>query len=620
MRDSLLIERTKFLWNTVCYERIEIRNYAGHSVRVAVDVLFGSDFHDLFEVRGLKRQHRGFSAERIVTPDAVELLYEGLDEVTRCCSVTFAPAPKRLLAHRATWLVDISTASQQTFFVRVACEENGSKSRGDFFSSYRDAHRARRASTADIARVTSSNMHFDEVAARAVSDVYTLATRTEHGLYPYAGIPWFSTVFGRDGIITALLMLWIDPKIARGVLFSLAEMQAVENDAASDSQPGKILHEVRHGEMANLREVPFRRYYGSVDSTPLFLMLADMYFLRTGDRDTISRIWPNIEAALAWIDVYGDLDGDGFVEYFRETEHGLANQGWKDSYDAVFHADGSLARGPIALCEVQGYVFAAWNGVARLAIAFGNKELAARLQDRAEKLREKFEDAFWCEDLGTYALALDGAKRPCKVRSSNAGHTLFCGLPIPDRARMVAEGLMSRRGFSGWGIRTIAQGEPRYNPMSYHNGSVWPHDNALIALGFARYGMKLYAATLFDGIFAAASLQDLQRLPELFCGFARRPHRGPTAYPVACSPQAWAAASIFGLLAACINIEVAEESGIVRFTAPVLPHSLASLTIANLRVGNSRIDLALNRSEKVGVFAEVLGEDGSGTVSLQMRS
>jgi glycogen debranching enzyme len=345
-------------------------------------------------------------------------------------------------------------------------------------------------------------------------------------------------------------------------------------------------------------------------------MLAGDYFRRSGDRATIEAIWPNIKAALVWCDTYGDRDGDGFVEYERETENGLANQGWKDSHDSIFHAGGADAKGPIALVEVQAYVFAAKSGAAELAEVLGDAAMAERLRTEAEALRERFEQAFWCEDLGTYALALDGAKQPCRVRTSNAGHALFAGIASPERARRTAHTLMSEDSFCGWGIRTLARGEARYNPMSYHNGSVWPHDNALVALGFARYGLKREASAVFEGLFDASCYQELRRLPELFCGFLRRRRRGPTSYPVACSPQAWAAAAPFGLLKACLGLELCVEDDEVRLNDPVLPGFLGDVTLRSLRIGSSRLDLRLERHDYGSVTLHVLRRLGSAQVLL----
>lgn len=601
-RETIFIERTKFLWRASLFERLRVKNYGVVARRLRLEYSFTADFRDLFEVRGLTRPERGRMSARVTAPDRTEFRYCGLDKIGRRTRVGFIPTPCALDTDHASLDLDLGPGAEASIFVTITCEEDAASedvavapSTPDFFRAYRASRRNRRARTSDIATIESSSELFNEVACRSASDVYTLVTSTAHGPYPFAGIPWFSTIFGRDGIITAMFMLWVDASLARGVLRTLAATQAVEIDPKSDAQPGKILHELRHGEMANLGEVPFRRYYGSVDATPLFVMLAGMYLDATGDLTTISDIWPNIRAALHWIDTYGDSDGDGFVEYQAASGASLANQGWKDSQDSVFHADGSNAEGPIALCEVQGYVFAAKLSGARIAERLGHAELALGLTAQAEKLRLRFEKEFWDEELGTYVLALDGKKRPCRVRASNAGHALFTGIALPERARRVADNLMSRDGFSGWGIRTLAQGEPRYNPLSYHNGSVWPHDNALIASGFARYGLKAQAIRVFEGLYDAARHQELRRLPELFCGLMRRPRREPTPYPVACSPQAWAAAAIYAVLGACLGLERAHAENEIRFRDPVMPEFMDEVVLRNVHLGESRADLQMHR-------------------------
>lgn len=608
-RDAIAIERTKFLWNAVCYERVGLRNFDRIPHEFSLSISFEADFRDLFEVRGMKRSRRG-ETETEIGSGAARFAYRGLDDRVRRTVLRFKPEPYHLTKGFASFRFRLEPGERTSLLVTVACDLINDSERQippfsdapgippqDFAKAYQDARRDLRALTANISKVASSNAPFTDLIRRSTSDLYMLMTRGADGLYPYAGIPWFSTMFGRDGIITAMMLLWADPSVARGVLLQLARAQAAIIDPAADAQPGKILHERRSGEMANLGEVPFKFYYGSVDATPLFVMLAGQYFDRTGDLATVERLWANIEAALLWCDTFGDRDGDGFVEYFRETESGLANQGWKDSHDSIFHADGSLARGPIALVEVQAYVYAARRAGANIARALGLRDRADVLAQQASVLQERFDQAFWCEELGSYALALDGDKRPCRVRSSNAGHALFGGIALPERATRVARTLMSEGSFSGWGIRTLNVGEIRYNPMSYHNGSVWPHDNALIAIGFGAYGFKFEAARLFEALANVATYQEQQRLPELFCGFLRKPRRGPTAYPVACSPQAWAAAAPFAMLAACLGLQLPSEANEIKLVDPVLPSFLDDVIIRGLTLGTSQFDLRVHRHQ-----------------------
>lgn len=502
----------------------------------------------------------------------------------------------------------------------VSCElgEEPRQRRCTFDDVERNTRNALARLAEDECRIHTANEEFNDWLARSLADLRMLSTETPSGVYPFAGVPWYSTVFGRDGLITGLQTLWLNPRIARGVLDVLASSQAEAVDPERDAEPGKIVHEVRRGEMAALKEVPFGLYYGTVDATPLFVMLAGRYFDQTGDIDHLRQLWPHVERALAWIDEYGDKNGDGFVDYLRQSSRGLANQGWKDSYDSVSHSDGTLATGAIALCEVQGYVYDAKRRGARLARAVGKADLAERLEGQASTLRKRFNELFWCDDLGTYAIALDGERRPCRVRSSNAGHALFTGIATPERARRTAARLMAKDSFTGWGIRTLSRHEHRYNPMSYHNGSVWPHDTAIIGAGLASYGFRRQAGRLLEGLFDAALALDERRLPELFCGFRRRHGQGPTRYPVACLPQAWASGAVFMLLQACLGMSFRQEKPQIRFTQPMLPRFLPWIRIENLRVGDARVDLMLRRHPK-DVSINVLRSEGSVGVAVYLE-
>jgi glycogen debranching enzyme len=596
-KDTLHVGRTIFLWNATLYQRIAVTNHGERSLEMQLAFTFGSDFSDVFEVRGARRERCGASMASVADPQSVVLRYDGLDGKRRETRVVFDPKPAELSEGTARFQLKLKPGEILRIFIAIQCDYQEGQPLRRFLPALLSAHHEVKAAARNIATVETSNAVFNELLCRSLADLYMLTTRTPEGPYPYGGIPWYSTTFGRDGLITALQALWFDPRIARGVLNRLAAYQAKETDAFSDAQPGKILHEMRCGEMAALHEIPFGLYYGSVDSTPLFVLLAGLYFGRTADEQTLRVLWPAIEAALKWIDGPGDLDRDGFVEYHRQNEDGLINQGWKDSHDSIFHADGKLAEGPIALAEVQGYVYVAKRTLARCAERLGKHERAVALDNQASKLADQFERAFWCEDLGTYALALDGRKRPCRVRTSNAGQLLLSGMVDAGRARKVAENLLHPRFFSGWGIRTVALQEARYNPMSYHNGSVWPHDNALIALGLSRYGMKPEVERIFTGLFEAASYMDLRRLPELFCGFRRRHGRGPTLYPVACSPQAWASTTPFSLLQSCLGMELDPFANEIRLRGPALPAFLDHVLIRNLQVGSATADIAVQRAK-----------------------
>jgi glycogen debranching enzyme len=608
---TLHLALRKLLWQACCYQQLRIRNHGLEPVQTRLTLHVAADFVDIFEVSGMKRKRRGEDLPPEVGAGRVVLGYRGLDGVVRRTLLHIEPPPSRLSGSAAHIDLSLEPGQEVVYSVTAACE------RAPAAPVLLHFDEARARAEADLERYSAWSCHIrtssGQVNAwvnRALADLHMLTTELPIGPYPYAGVPWFNTPFGRDGIITALECLWLRPGLARGVLAYLAQTQATEVLPEQDAEPGKVLHETRDGEMAALKEIPFGRYYGSVDATPLFVLLAGAYFERTADLELVESLWPNIEAALRWIDDHGDRDRDGFVEYQRRSADGLVHQGWKDAADAVFHADGAPAVGPIALCEVQGYVYAARRAAAMLAAELGHIDRSLELTRQAEWLRLRFEEAFWCEELSTYALALDGDKRPCRVRTSNAGQCLFTGIASPERARRVARTLLAPDSFSGWGVRTVASSEARYNPMGFHTGSVWPHDNALIAWGLSRYGLGAEALRIWTGAFEAGRYFELQRMPELFCGFAQEPGEGPVLYPVACAPQAWSAASVFLLLQACLGLEINGLEAQVYFTRPRLPASVGELRIHNLEVAGATVDLLLVRHEhSVGV--DVLRREGS---------
>jgi len=610
-RGTLHVFRLQFLRRACCYAQVRLLNYSAVPASISVVIKFAADFADIFEVRGTKREHRGQRLPSEITADMALLAYRGLDRVVRRTRLEFEPKPTLINEQQACFELELRPGEERSLFGVVACEgETKTPCHVSFESAFSSLSAPIEEAKLQDCRISTSSDGFNAWLNRSSSDLRMLVEGNPEGPYPYAGVPWFSTVFGRDGIITALECLWMAPSFARGVLDYLAETQADSEIPEQDAEPGKILHEMRRGEMARTKEVPFARYYGSVDSTPLFVLLLGAYLDRTADVQFVKKIWPHAKRAMDWMDKYGDRDKDGFIEYEKRSERGLVQQGWKDSYDSVFLSDGRIADPPIALCEVQGYAYAAKSAAASVARTLGELELAEKLEKDAQLLRQRFEQAFWNDKLGTYVLALDGQKNQCAVRASNCGHALFCGIASEARAASVASALMDREMFSGWGVRTVGSSEPRYNPMSYHNGSIWPHDNAIIAAGFCRYGLQFAATAMLDGLYGASQHMELHQMPELFCGFHRRlDGSGPTLYPVACAPQAWAAGAVFLMLNAVLGIKVVPAEPAILLSRPWLPAAVSELRIDNLQVGQASVDLAfLRRGEHVD--AEVTGRRG----------
>jgi len=588
------IERRRFLFETRLYERVRIVNHGMEDVVLPVAYSFAADFADIFQVRGSPRAQSGHSLDPVLDGRRVQFAYEGLDGVTRKTCLAFSEPPARLGPDRAEFMLSLSKGRSVDLFVECGPEvcETPDAERWRHFSIHALLDMRRRLRRGARIRAPR-NPRVNDWLKQSRNDVALLTTDLPTGPYPYAGVPWFSTPFGRDGIITAWQMLWLDPSLAKGVLTYLALHQATEVDAFKDAAPGKIMHETRGGEMSALGEVPFARYYGGVDTTCLFIALAGAYARRTGDLETIRQLWPHLTAAADWMRDYGDSNGDGLIDYARGAETGLSNQGWKDSEDSIFDDTGRFPDGPVALLEVQGYAYMAWQSLGELSARLG-LEGSDLWQAKAEALRERVEERFWMPEHDFYAIALDGQGRQMKAIGSNAGHLLFSGLPSADRAHKVIKRLLSADFRSGWGLRTLAVNQPRYNPMSYHNGSVWPHDTALAAAGMAHYGERPAVAEILSEIFGAAAHFRL-RLPELFCGFSRETGEAPIAYPVACLPQAWAASCVFLMLQASLGLRVEVETSTLHVTNPELPVGIDSLSIQHLSVGEAQVDLEFRR-------------------------
>ena len=601
-RNTVYVGRLLRVDPTALRQSFTIVSHHDAPCRLQFEVMFAADFADVFEIRGMHRAARGQMLPEERSDHAVTLGYRGLDHVVRSTRIAFSPAPDVIAASRAVWHLPLSAAGSAQIDVVITASSDAVPAAAP---APADDRRVRPETT----RILSDNAAFDALITRSLVDLEMLLTETPVGRVPYAGVPWYVAPFGRDSLITALQLLPFAPEVAAATLRFLAAWQGRALDPFRDEEPGKILHEYRRGEMANCREIPFVPYYGTIDATPLFVVVLAEYARWTADLTLIRELWPSVLDALAWMHTYGDRDQDGYLEYATRSPLGLGNQGWKDSEDAVSHADGRLARAPIALVEVQGYLYAALRAAGELAELLGETPTAAACRLEAATLRERFNRDFWMEHEGSYALALDGDKRPCDVIASNVGHALWTGIVDADRAPVVAKRLLAEDMFSGWGIRTLSARERRYNPMSYHNGSVWPHDNAIAVAGFRRYHLPGAAELVAGALFDASRHFEHARMPELFCGFARQADYGPISYPVACAPQAWAAGSVFHILTSLSGMDPDAIARRITFHSPTLPPWLRSVELHGLRVGGARLDLGITRGRE-GASVELISRRG----------
>ena len=614
VQGTINIRRTRVIKDRL-YERIRVKNYNASPVSMRVELAFASDFADIFEVRGLKRSQRGKLALPKAGKRSAVLAYLGQDNIFRETRISFELEPDEVevVGEKVVirWLVQLEPSQTRVIPLTVEPRIAGSQAPLETFDAA--VHLLRRSYEeweGGCTRVWTDNQLYNSLLTRAMRDLRALRTPTEHGDMVAAGIPWFVAPFGRDALMTCHQTLMINPDLTRTTLEVLAKYQAEEIDTWRDAEPGKILHEFRQGELANAHVIPHSPYYGSVDSTPLWLLLLGTYYRWTDDLSFCRELLPNVERALHWVDTYGDLDGDGFLEYQASSPRGLANQGWKDSHDSVVHADGKIAQGPIALAEVQAYTYMAKLRIADIYQALGRKEKAAELRSQAAELKVNFNERFWVESEQFFAEALDGEKRQVASVTSNPAHGLYCDIVDQERAHLMARRLLAPDMFSGWGIRTLSKASVAYNPMSYHNGSIWPHDNAFIGAGLKRYGHAKAANRLATALFDMAVTVDDMRLPELFCGFTRRSPQRPVAYPVACSPQAWASGAPFLLLQAMLGISATAPENTLLVKKPHLPPWLNTVELHNLRVGRSTISVVFRRQGETTGFS-LLEKEGN---------
>jgi glycogen debranching enzyme len=636
---ALSISRRRWIAGGLA-ERVNVTNFSARSQEVVLDLELDVDAADIFEVRGYPRAGRGTFEPTQATSESLLFTYRGRDGLTRRTMLAFTRAEvgegNAEGSVRVRWTLEIPAGghagvrweartdlvaagedatepeSTPSELARALSPEAATAVGQTAVGQPADAEAEYGAWTDSCARIASDGELLDLAIRRSIADLRLLQNDGprpgEH--YLAAGVPWFATLFGRDSLISSIQVVPFMPDVARRTLRVLADWQATEDDPERDMEPGKILHELRTGEMARTGELPHRPYYGSVDVTPLWLILLEETFRWTGDLDLVRSLWPNALAALDWIDRYGDRDGDGFVEYQRRSSTGLQNQGWKDSGDGIRHRDGTPAVGPIAIVEVQGYVYDAKLRTAALARRLGDHALADRLAGEAATLRSRFDAAFWMEDRGTYAIALDGEKRQVGSINSNPGHCLWSGIVPAERVDRVVAVLLDPSLDCGWGIRTYASGQPGFNPVGYHTGSVWPHDNSIIAAGMKRAGRHDAADRIATRMFEAAQHSPDFRLPELFCGFDRGIADVPVPYPVACSPQAWAAATPLHLLQTMLGMRANAADGILELDRPHLPAWLGKVTVHELKVGDRTVDLLFHRWRGNTTSAEVLRRSG----------
>jgi glycogen debranching enzyme len=606
--------------NLTLHDVLDFRHYGRKRAEFPVSFAFRAGFEDLYAVKGMLKDKLGTVQAPVWKDGVLTFLYEGKDGVYRSLAVYFSPAPARIEGTRAEFDMKLDPKKTEQLHVSLVIRE--SRDRGevepkppaptDLAQLQSRLHREARAWLDSATEISSDSFVLQRILDRSLRDLRVLRSTIDNETFFAGGVPWFVTLFGRDSMITALQMLAYSPDIGAQVLRLLAKYQGRRDDEWRDEQPGKILHELRVGEAAHLNLIPHTPYYGTVDATALFLILLGRHAHWTGELTLFQELKDSVERALDWMDRHGDRHGESYLTYTSDDAErgGLTNQGWKDSGDAIVNDDGSLATPPIALVEVQGYAYWAKQEIAVLYARSGDAERADRLRREAAALRARFNRDFWLEDRGLYALALQAGNRPAAVMSSNPGQALWTGIVDPDKAKRTMERLMADDMFSGWGIRTLSEKEKAYNPGSYHLGSVWPHDNALIGAGLRRYGFDEAFLKVFRGLVEAAIHFKADQLPELFCGFSRARDPIPVRYPVADHPQAWASGSMPYFVATMLGLMPEAFDRRLRIVRPLLPDFIHHLEVRRLRVGQAEAQLSFERSRSGKVEVRVLQIDG----------
>ena len=597
-------------------EHLRITNFNPFPITLELLYEFDADFADIFDVRGYDRSGPGTVHHPEVREHAILYAYSGVDGRERTTRIDFDRTPDRIDAHSALFRVRLERRETVTLTTRISVNNEGRRApRIDRLDAVAQQYRRW---IDGCTEVFTDNEFFNRVLARSLHDIRMLSSENEEGQwFLAAGTPWFDALFGRDSCIVSMQMLAYRPELARNTLRLLAKWQGTEVDYARDEEPGKILHELRFDELSQGGELPYNPYYGSIDSTPLFLMLLARYFEWTADVRLVRELLPAVRAAVEWMEVFGDTTGSGYLDYEKRSAKGLVNQGWKDSWDAVVHANGALAHPPIALAEVQGYAYFARVHLAPVLEKVGETKLAARMRREARRLRQRFNAEFWLAHRHFYAMALDGDRAPVESTTTNPAHCLWTEIIDPAHAAETVGRLMENDMFSGWGLRTLSGGSPSFNPIGYHLGSVWPHDNSIAAMGFKTYGFEDELNEVATALFDAAASFPYFRLPELFGGEMRTAHHAPVPYPVACRPQAWAAGAFPLITQAILGLKPEAPEKRLRIVNPKLPYWLNSVQVRNLRVGGGSVTLQYRRD---GNDTRVEIQDESGGIDVVISS